>query len=124
MHTYREKSLRGLNIAGFHRVAYREWGPERAERTVVCVHGLTRNSHDFDDLAASLAAAGRRVVCPDVAGRGDSGRLPVPASYGFPQYLADMTALIARLDVEEVDWVGTSMGGVIGMMLAAQTDTP
>lgn len=124
MHAYREKSLRGLNVAGFHRIGYTEWGPERSDRTVVCVHGLTRNSHDFDWVAPALAEQGFRVVCPDVAGRGRSGWLPVAASYGFPQYLADMTALIARLDVERVDWVGTSMGGIIGMMLAAQPDTP
>jgi len=85
---------------------------------------LTRNSHDFDELAPVLAREGFRVVCPDVAGRGRSGRLINAASYAFPQYLADMTALIARLDVEQVYWLGTSMGGLIGMMLAAQPDTP
>jgi len=124
MYPYREKTLRGLHAGGFHRIAYTEWGPEDADDTVVCVHGLTRNSHDFDELAPVLAAEGFRVVCPDVAGRGRSGRLAGAAFYGFPQYLADMTALIARLDVERVHWLGTSMGGVIGMMLAAQPDTP
>ncbi|GEO36018.1 alpha/beta hydrolase [Skermanella aerolata] len=113
-----------MHAGGFHRIAYAEWGPEDADRTVVCVHGLTRNSHDFDELAPTLAAEGFRVVCPDVAGRGRSGRLIAAASYAFPQYLADMTALVARLDVEQVYWVGTSMGGLIGMMLAAQPDTP
>ena len=124
MNSFREKTLRGLHAGGFHRIAYAEWGPEDADRTVVCVHGLTRNSHDFDELAPVLAREGFRVVCPDVAGRGRSGRLINAASYAFPQYLADMTALIARLDVEQVYWLGTSMGGLIGMMLAAQPDTP
>jgi pimeloyl-ACP methyl ester carboxylesterase len=124
MNSFREKTLRGLHAGGFHRIAYAEWGPEDADRTVVCVHGLTRNSHDFDELAPVLASEGFRVVCPDVAGRGRSGRLINAASYAFPQYLADMTALIARLDVEQVYWLGTSMGGLIGMMLAAQPDTP
>lgn len=114
------KSIKGLSSAGFHEIAYREWGPEEAERTVVCVHGLTRNGRDFDTLAANLAESGCRVVCPDVVGRGDSDWLRNPADYGYPQYLQDMTALLARLEVERVDWVGTSMGGLIGMMLAAQ----
>ena len=105
-------------------MAYREWGAPDAARVVVCVHGLTRNGRDFDALAAALAEAGCRVVCPDVVGRGDSGWLADPAGYGFPQYLADMTVLLARLEVETVDWVGTSMGGLIGMMLASQPGTP
>ncbi len=117
-------SLRCLSPGGSHTMAYREWGAPDAARVVICVHGLTRNGRDFDTLAANLAAglagAGCRVVCPDVVGRGDSGWLADPAGYGFPQYLADMTLLLAHLEVEAVDWVGTSMGGLIGMMMAAQ----
>ncbi len=105
-------------------MAYAEWGAAEAARVVLCVHGLTRSGRDFDRLAAALAASGCRVVCPDVVGRGSSDWLEDPAGYAYPQYLADMTALIARLDVEAVDWVGTSMGGLIGMMLAAQPGTP
>ena len=105
-------------------MAYREWGAPEAGRVVVCVHGLTRNGRDFDALAAALAGAGCRVVCPDVVGRGDSDWLGDPAGYGFPRYLADMTVLLARLEAEAVDWVGTSMGGLIGMMLAAQPGAP
>lgn len=114
----------GLSARGFHRVAYGEWGEPTASRTVVCVHGLTRNGRDFDALAAALAASGRRVACPDVVGRGDSDPLADPMGYGFPQYMADMTALLARLDVEAVDWVGTSMGGLIGLFLAVQPNSP
>ncbi len=73
-------------------VTYREWGAPDAARVVICVHGLTRSGRDFDTLAAALAEAGCRVVCPDVVGRGDSGWLADPAGYGFPQYLADMTS--------------------------------
>jgi len=91
---------------------------------VICVHGLTRNARDFDPLADALAQAGFLVVCPDMAGRGDSDWLAVPDGYGLPQYCADVTSLIARLGVERVDWVGTSMGGMIGMTLAAQSQTP
>ena len=120
----RERRYLGLSAAGFHDLAYGEWGAADSERVVVCVHGLTRNGRDFDVLAAALAEEGCRVVCPDVVGRGASGRLADPAGYGYPQYLADMNALLARLDVEQVDWVGTSMGGLIGMMLAAQPGAP
>lgn len=113
----------GLGPQGFHRVAYVEWGAEDAPRTVVCVHGLTRNGRDFDRLAAALSQHWR-VACPDMVGRGRSDWLADPAGYGYPQYLADMTALIARLNVGSVDWVGTSMGGIIGMMMAAQPKSP
>ena len=92
-------------------------------RVLVCVHGLTRNGRDFDSLAAALADC-YRVLCPDVVGRGRSDWLRDPRHYGYPQYLADMTALIARSGAESVDWVGTSMGGLIGMMLAAQPGAP
>jgi pimeloyl-ACP methyl ester carboxylesterase len=118
------RHYKGLSPAGFHTLAYREHGSDGAgRRPVVCVHGLTRNARDFDALAADLGRD-RRVACPDVVGRGDSAWLPDGALYTFPQYCADMAALIARLDVEAVDWVGTSMGGLIGLMLAAQPGSP
>ncbi|HEY2890754.1 MAG TPA: alpha/beta hydrolase [Dongiaceae bacterium] len=90
---------------------------------VICVHGLTRNGRDFDRLATALSAS-RRVASPDVVGRGQSEWLSDAAGYGYPQYCADMTVLLARLGTEQVDWVGTSMGGLIGMMLAAQPNSP
>jgi len=108
---------------GLHRIAYLEWGDPRNRDVLVCVHGLTRSSRDFDDLARALCGQ-FRVVCPDVAGRGDSDRLPDPMLYSVPQYVSDMVTLIARLDVEAVSWVGTSLGGLTGMALAAQTATP
>ncbi len=120
----RAGSCHGLSAGGFHRLAYTEWGAPHGTRVVVCVHGLTRNGRDFDALAGALAEEGFRVVCPDVVGRGRSDRLADPGGYGYPQYLADMATLIARLNVEALDWVGTSMGGLIGMMLAAQAKTP
>ena len=104
-------------------MSYLEWGDARNRDVVVCVHGLTRNGRDFDDLARALCST-FRVVCPDVAGRGESDRLADPMLYGMPQYVADMVTLVARLDVEAVSWVGTSMGGLIGMALAAQTGSP
>ena len=119
----RRRSVQCASPAGLHRIAYREWGDPRNREVLLCVHGLTRSSRDFDELARALC--GRyRVVCPDIAGRGDSDWLADPKLYTWPQYLADMVTLIARLDVETVSWVGTSMGGLIGMALAAQAGTP
>jgi len=108
---------------GLHNTAYTEWGDAKNPRVLVCVHGLTRNGRDFDDLARALADE-YRVVCPDVVGRGRSDWLADKADYGFPVYVADMLTLIARLDVEQVHWVGTSMGGIIGMLLASQAGSP
>ena len=108
---------------GIHRISYLEWGDPKNERVLVCVHGLTRCARDFDRLAAALGDH-YRVVCPDVAGRGDSEWLADPMLYQLPQYVGDMVTLIARLDVENVHWLGTSMGGLIGMALAAQPGTP
>jgi len=102
-----------------HSVAYTEWGDADNPRVLMCVHGLTRLSRDFDRLARALASH-YRVVCPDVVGRGRSDWLRNPAHYVVPQYVADMVTLIARLGVDEVDWVGTSMGGLIGISLAGQ----
>lgn len=115
--------IRGLSRTGFHWMAYVAWGLPNDLPPVVCVHGLTRNGRDFDRLAAALAPD-RHVICPDVVGRGVSDWLRDPAGYGTPQYAADLTALIAHLGVEQVDWVGTSMGGLIGMAMAAQPGTP
>jgi pimeloyl-ACP methyl ester carboxylesterase len=117
------RSFLGLGPHGFHRVAYSEWGDPANPRVLVCVHGLTCNGRDFDDLAEALSDRWR-VLCPDVVGRGRSDRLAVKEDYGFPQYCADMSALIARSGAEQVDWLGTSMGGIIGMMLASQPQSP
>lgn len=102
--------------AGTHRMAYWEWGDPENDRVLLCVHGLTRTGRDFDDLARQLAKH-YRVVCPDVVGRGKSDWLINAANYVVPQYVADMFTLIARLNPKKLDWVGTSMGGLIGMGL-------
>ncbi|HVC11785.1 MAG TPA: alpha/beta hydrolase [Burkholderiales bacterium] len=119
----RQRFVQCASPRGLHRMAYLEWGEARNPKALVCVHGLTRCARDFDALARELSAH-YRVVCPDVAGRGDSDWLPDPMLYATPQYVADMVTLIARLDVDSVHWVGTSMGGLIGMALAAQAGTP
>jgi pimeloyl-ACP methyl ester carboxylesterase len=114
----------GLSKAGFHDIAYVEWGPADSGHVVVCVHGLTRQGRDFDLLAGRLAALGCRVICPDLVGRGRSGRLRDPQDYALPQYCSDMNALIARSGAARVDWVGTSLGGLIGMTLAGFPGNP
>jgi len=132
-----------LSPAGFHRVAYLDWGPLASDHVVLCVHGLARNSRDFDFLAAELARK-CRVICPDVVGRGDSEWLADKSDYRFSTYLADAAVLLARVTAprrsvlsglfgrwpafrrspKRIDWVGTSMGGLIGMLLAAKPGSP
>ena len=123
MNPARVGTLNCLGPHGFHKVRYTDWGPADHPHVVVCVHGLTRNGRDFDFLAQRLSTR-CRVICPDVAGRGLSDRLAQPDDYGYPLYLADMAAVVARTGVERVDWVGTSMGGLIGMLFAAQPGAP
>ena len=112
-----------LSPAGLHSMAYREWGEADNPQVLVCVHGVTRVSDDFDHLAEALSDR-YRVICPDVVGRGRSSWLKNPQYYAVPQYVSDMVTLLARLDVPQVDWFGTSMGALIGMGLAALPDAP
>ena len=112
-----------LGNRALHRMAYWEWGDAGNPRVLVCVHGLTRQGRDFDTLGRALCSQ-YRVVCPDVVGRGVSDRLADPMGYGVPQYVADMVTLLARLDADTVDWVGTSMGGLIGLGVAALDGSP
>lgn len=118
----RSRYFRAHNQYGDHRLHYTEWGEEGAA-VVLCIHGLTQNARSFDRLAEYLAPS-HRVICLDVVGRGESEWLFDPMSYGFPQYVADTQALLAHLQVNKIDLVGTSMGGLIGMFLGAQPITP
>jgi pimeloyl-ACP methyl ester carboxylesterase len=121
-------------LDGAHRMAYWQWGDPTSAHVVLCVHGLTRQGRDFDVLArvlcerASAAGTSLRVVCPDVAGRGESDWLKTPVGYQIPAYAADMLALLAQLQAEApiavLDWVGTSMGGLIGLVICGQPDLP
>jgi pimeloyl-ACP methyl ester carboxylesterase len=119
----RQHDYLSLGPAGFHRVAYTEWGERDNPEVLVCVHGLTRNGRDFDGLAATLADR-YRVICPDIVGRGRSDWLADKAQYDYANYTSDMATLLAHLDVRRVDWLGTSMGGIIGLLLAATPNTP
>jgi pimeloyl-ACP methyl ester carboxylesterase len=141
--SFSQGSFLSLSPGGFHRLAYLDWGKPGASHVVVCVHGLSRNSRDFDFLARELARDSR-VICPDVVGRGDSEWLADKSDYSFSTYLADAAALIARITAPAspisfgtirrrrraasgpatIDWVGTSMGGLIGMLLAAKPGSP
>jgi pimeloyl-ACP methyl ester carboxylesterase len=119
----REDAVRCLDPHGFHWMRYVEWGDPHNHRVLVCAHGLTRNGRDFDYLAESLADA-YRVVCPDIVGRGRSDWLRDPVDYNYPVYLNDLTTLLAKLGVETVNWLGTSMGGILGMILASLPGSP
>jgi pimeloyl-ACP methyl ester carboxylesterase len=125
---FERRSIQCVTPSGLHRLSYVEWGGRRDEAAhprpvLVCVHGLTRCARDFDSLARALSDH-YRVVCPDLPGRGESDWLRNAAEYGVPAYVSDMVTLIARLDVESVDWLGTSLGGIVGMAFAAMPANP
>ena len=112
-----------LDPRGLHRMAYWEWGDPANDRVLVCAHGVSRQGRDFDVLARAMRGE-FRVVCPDVVGRGESDRLADPVGYALQQYVADMVTLLARLNAKSVAWLGTSMGGLIGMGLASLPGSP
>ncbi len=116
-------SVQCLGARGLHRMAYVEWGDPANPRVLLCVHGLARQGRDFDTFARAMSDR-YRVVCPDVAGRGRSDWLADPTGYQIPAYVADRVTLLARLEAEELHWVGTSMGGLIGLGLAALPGSP
>jgi len=123
----RLKSVQCSSPAGLHRIVYKEWGDPANQRVLICVHGVTRVSDDFDNLARAMCGH-YRVVCPDVVGRGRSDHLRDPELYTVTRYVADMVTLIARVtsgeDEGTVHWLGTSMGGLIGMILASLEGSP
>ena len=106
-----------------HRMAYHAWGDPSNPKVLICVHGLTRRGSDFKTLAEAMCQD-YYVVCPDVAGRGKSDRLSNPMLYAVPQYVADMAQLVKQLGVSQVNWFGTSMGGLIGMVYASMPNSP
>lgn len=113
-------SIPDLAVSGSHTLACVQWGDPEASRVVVCVHGLTRNGRDFDYLAQALVAEGDcRVLCPDMPGRGLSEPLADASGYSYPAYVNDITNLLGQLVIDKVQWVGTSMGGIIGASFAA-----
>ncbi len=124
--SFTEKHYFGTNSAGQHRIVYNDWGPEDGH-PVICVHGLTGNGHDFDFLAEELIKDGHRIIAVDLPGRGRSDFLGNPHDYNYKQYGQDLMALLAHLGVGEpgsVDWIGVSLGGLLGIGLAGLEDTP
>ena len=115
--------VRCTNGDGSHRMAYHAWGNPSNPKVLLCVHGLTRRGSDFNTLAQAMSKD-YYVVCPDVVGRGDSDRLHNPMMYAVPQYVADIASLVKQLGVTQVDWFGTSMGGLIGMVYASMPNSP
>jgi pimeloyl-ACP methyl ester carboxylesterase len=119
------KTVQCLNPRGYHRMHYTDWGNPANRRIVICAHGLTRNCRDFDTFAQALQN-NYRVICPDVVGRGRSDWLPAKEHYTQHQYMADTTTLLARLTADgekDIYWVGTSMGGILGILLASLPNT-
>ena len=127
MTVVRIKSVQCCSPTGLHHMSYKEWGDENNPNILICAHGVTRVGDDFDVMARELSSH-YRVICPDVVGRGRSGRLLNPQLYRIPQYVSDMVTLIARVtahaEAPQVDWFGTSMGGLIGMALASLPGNP
>ena len=119
----RRHRLASLSPHGFHRVVYYEWGDADNPRVALCVHGVGRNGRDFDVLGEALSTT-HRVLAIDMPGRGESEWLADPNDYVFTTYLTALVALIARSGAETVDWVGTSMGGLLGIVVAAQPKSP
>ena len=119
----RTGAVRCISRHGFHRVAYRDWGRSNARNRALCVHGLTRNARDFDPLAKRLSET-HRVICPDLAGRGDSDWLKDKSDYHLLQYNMDMTVLAAKTGLDGFDWIGTSLGALIGISLAGIENSP
>ena len=117
------RNYRALGPHGFHRVHYTEWGDPDNPKVLICVHGLTRTGRDFDFLATALQYE-YRVICPDVVGRGQSDWLSDKSDYTYPLYVNDMAMLLARIDADRIDWIGTSMGGLIGLFLASYPGSP
>ena len=121
------KSVQCCSPTGLHHMSYKEWGDQHNPEILICAHGVTRVGDDFDVMAAALSDH-YRVICPDVVGRGRSGRLLNAQLYTVPQYVSDMITLIARVSAHsedaKIDWFGTSMGGLIGMALASLPGTP
>lgn len=117
------KTVQCLSPMGLHYMDYKEWGDVHNPEVLICVHGVSRVSDDFDDLARAFSDR-YRVICPDVVGRGRSSWLKNPQLYALPQYVSDLVTLVARLDVPTVDWFGTSMGALIGMGLAGLPQSP
>ena len=117
---YQEKKVLCLNKKTTHLMNYKVYG--NSEEKIICVHGLTRNSSDFHELAQKLSK-NYQVICPDIAGRGNSDYIDED-SYNYEQYMQDIFNLFAQESCKKVTWIGTSMGGILGMLIASLPNSP
>jgi pimeloyl-ACP methyl ester carboxylesterase len=126
MPAFTEKHFISTDSKGQHKIVYSDWGPEDAV-PIICVPGLTGNGRDFDVLAEALVREGRRLICIDLPGRGRSDFLENPLDYNYDQYIKDLKTLLLHIGIEKpnsVDWLGISLGGLLGIRLAGEKDTP
>jgi len=124
--TFRQQSYTSTSPQGAHQISYSEWGDANTQ-IIICVHGLTGNGRDFVEIAPALVALGYRVIAPDLPGRGLSDFLEDPADYTYAQYLQTLNDLFGHLNITQaasIDWLGVSLGGLLGMRLAADTNSP
>ena len=119
----KNQTVTSCSIGGLHHLSYSDWGDQDNPHVLVCAHGLTRNKHDFDLLASRLAPQ-RRVICFDLPGRGNSDWLTNKLAYDYNQYVIDAMIILSRIGVKQVDWLGTSMGGILGLLISASNKTP
>lgn len=115
--------IMGIDSQAFHNMVYYEWGDPNNPKVLLCIHGLFRNARDFDTLAETLSSH-YRVICPDMIGRGLSDKVTNPKDYNILTYLSDIAILLAHLGITQIDYLGTSMGGIIGMVMAAMHHSP
>lgn len=120
----RENFLLCLATDDFHKVYYTDWGSVDACKIAICVHGISRNGRDFDYLAKALVTQGYRVICPDMPGRGKSDWLPLATDYNLPFQASILTNFMNLYQGDELLWIGTSMGGILGMLMASRPTTP
>ena len=120
---HRRSNVAVLMDGVLKHMAVHEWGDEKNPRVVICVHGLSRNGRDFDVVADALSKD-FRVLCPDIPGRGKSDWLASAAQYSIPTYARFINAMLTEFGIQSYDWIGTSMGGLIGMVMAADAGAP
>jgi len=122
--TPRECSITCLASDDFYKVNYMDWGDPSSKKVAICVHGVSRNGRDFDYLAKFFVSQGYRVICPDMPGRGKSQWFSLAADYNMLSLTNILTTFINLHPCDELLWVGTSMGGILGMIMGSRAHTP
>jgi len=123
---FTDKHIVSSSSSGQHKVAYLDWGNPK-DKPIICVHGLTGNARDFDYLAHDLVTRGYRVISITLPGRGASDFLSNPLDYNYSQYITDIFEVLKVEGFDKpacVDWIGISLGGLLGIQIAGMDDTP